>query len=51
MNFQDLKLSLLLPFYGFTDFLPVHELKNPDTGFILNDTCMIEVGIFMNNYV
>ncbi|XP_068478982.1 MATH domain and coiled-coil domain-containing protein At3g58250-like [Phaseolus vulgaris] len=32
-------------------FLPLHELKDPCSGFLVNDTCMIEVGIFVTKYV
>ncbi|XP_068478986.1 MATH domain and coiled-coil domain-containing protein At3g58250-like isoform X2 [Phaseolus vulgaris] len=37
--------------WGIDDFLPLQELKNPGSGFIVNDTCVIEAGIFFTKYV
>ena len=37
--------------YCFHDFVRLDELKNPASEFIVNDTCMIEVGFFVPKYV
>ena len=36
---------------GFDEFLCLHELKDSGNGFIVNDTCIIEVGIFVTKCV
>ncbi|CAJ1967355.1 unnamed protein product [Sphenostylis stenocarpa] len=35
--------------WGFTRFIPLDELCNPSNGFIVNDTCIIEVEILVSN--